>query len=159
VVEWIVPDHPTAGRFAADMSEARLRRTLGTGSRWLPSARLDRRWTATSLQTGRGACRTDRVAALEAVAPVHRKMGARRTQVFDQLDSAQLEALRRISERLLEHLVPVKGSTPEDLGLLRVAASGEARRPGSAGIFPGPPPGQFPSQTHPPCTASVHCGS
>ena len=52
-------------------------------------------------------------AALEAAAPVH--VEGVRTHFFDQLDAQQLEELRRISERVLEHLVAVKGWSPEEL--------------------------------------------
>ena len=75
----------------------------------------------------REACQTDRrgafavltdegFSALEAAAPVH--VEGVRTHLFDQLDVEQLEELRRISERVLEHLVAVKGSSPEELGRL-----------------------------------------
>ncbi|HLG67169.1 MAG TPA: MarR family transcriptional regulator [Acidimicrobiales bacterium] len=57
-------------------------------------------------------------AALAAAAPVH--VEGVRTHLFDQLDPAQLEELRRISEQMLEHLVAVKGSSSEDLGVLGV---------------------------------------
>ena len=55
-------------------------------------------------------------AALEAAAPIH--VEGVRTHLFDQLTPRQLEQLRVISERILEHLVSVKGASPEDLGLL-----------------------------------------
>jgi DNA-binding MarR family transcriptional regulator len=75
----------------------------------------------------REACETDRrgafavltdegFSALEAAAPVH--VEGVRTHFFDQLDAEQLEELRRISERVLEHLVAAKGSSPEELGRL-----------------------------------------
>jgi DNA-binding MarR family transcriptional regulator len=81
----------------------------------------------------REACETDRrgaiavltdegLSALEAAAPVHAE--GVRTHLFDQLDVEQLEDLRRISERVLEHLMAVKGSSPEELGLLRTFARG-----------------------------------
>jgi DNA-binding MarR family transcriptional regulator len=52
--------------------------------------------------------------AFEAAAPVHAE--GVRTHVFDQLDVGQLKELRRISERVLEHLVAVKGLSPEEQG-------------------------------------------
>jgi DNA-binding MarR family transcriptional regulator len=75
----------------------------------------------------REACQTDRrgafavltdegFSALEAAAPVH--VEGVRTHFFDQLDVAQLEELRRISERVLEHLVAVKELSIEELGRL-----------------------------------------
>jgi DNA-binding MarR family transcriptional regulator len=75
----------------------------------------------------REACQTDRrgafavltdegFSALEAAAPVH--VEGVRTHLFDQLDVEQLDELRRISERVLEHLVAVKGLSPEELGRL-----------------------------------------
>jgi len=75
----------------------------------------------------REACETDRrgafavltdegFARLERAAPVHVK--GVRTHVFDQLETKQLEELRRISERLLDHLMALKGSSPEKLGLV-----------------------------------------
>jgi hypothetical protein len=51
--------------------------------------------------------------ALEAAAPVH--VEGVRTHLFDQLD---VEELRRISERVLEHLVAVKELSLEELGRL-----------------------------------------
>jgi DNA-binding MarR family transcriptional regulator len=81
----------------------------------------------------REACQTDRrgafalltdegFAALEAAAPVH--LEGVRTHVFDQLDVEQLEELRRISERVLEHLMAVKRSTPEEPGPIGILAEG-----------------------------------
>ncbi len=55
-------------------------------------------------------------AALEAAAPLH--VESVRTHLFDQLDDAQLEALLAISERILDHLVSTRGSSPDELGLL-----------------------------------------
>ncbi|HEY1989207.1 MAG TPA: MarR family transcriptional regulator [Acidimicrobiales bacterium] len=60
--------------------------------------------------------------AIEAAAPVHAE--GVRTHLFDQLDAEQLEELRRISERVLEHLMAVKGSPPEQLGLRGIFAPG-----------------------------------
>jgi DNA-binding MarR family transcriptional regulator len=70
----------------------------------------------------REACETDRrgavavltdegFSALEAAAPVHAH--GVRTHFFDQLDAEQLEELRRIGERVLRHLVAVKGRPPK----------------------------------------------
>jgi DNA-binding MarR family transcriptional regulator len=81
----------------------------------------------------REACQTDRrgamavltddgFSALEAAAPVHAE--GVRTHLFDQLDVEQLEELRQISERVLEHLAAVKGSSPGELGRLRIFAPG-----------------------------------
>ena len=55
-------------------------------------------------------------AALEDAAPVH--VESVRMHLFDQLDEAQLGQLRAISERLLEHLVSVKGLSLDVLALL-----------------------------------------
>ncbi|MGA7420693.1 MAG: MarR family transcriptional regulator [Acidimicrobiales bacterium] len=79
----------------------------------------------------REACQTDRrgavavltdegFSAIEAAAPVHAE--GVRVHFFDQLDVEQLEELRRISEQVLEHLMAVKGSSPEELGLLGILA-------------------------------------
>ena len=38
-----------------------------------------------------------------------------RTHFFDQLDVEHLEELRRISERVLKHMVAVKGLSPRNL--------------------------------------------
>jgi DNA-binding MarR family transcriptional regulator len=76
---------------------------------------------------GRESCPSDRrgafavltdvgFAALEAAAPLH--VESVRTHLFDQLDDAQLEALRVISERILHHLVSIRGASPDELGLL-----------------------------------------
>jgi DNA-binding MarR family transcriptional regulator len=85
----------------------------------------------------REACQTDRrgavavltdegFTALEAAAPVHAE--GVRTHLFDQLDVEQLEELRRISERVLEHLVAVNGSSPEELELLGTFVRGPSGR-------------------------------
>ena len=55
-------------------------------------------------------------AALEAAAPIH--VESVRTHLFDQLDRRQLDELRTIGERILEHLVSIKGASPDELGLL-----------------------------------------
>jgi DNA-binding MarR family transcriptional regulator len=57
-------------------------------------------------------------AALEAAAPFH--VESVRSHLFDQLDVVQLDELRKISEQLLNHLVALHGSSPEDLGLLGI---------------------------------------
>jgi DNA-binding MarR family transcriptional regulator len=88
----------------------------------------------------REACESDRrgafvvltdegLAALEEAAPVH--VESVRTHLFDQLDPEQLDQLRAISERLLDHLVSVKGLCPDVvslLGILGNAPSGATRR-------------------------------
>jgi DNA-binding MarR family transcriptional regulator len=56
--------------------------------------------------------------ALESAAPIH--VEGVRTHLFDQLNVAQLDELRTIFEQLLNHLVALRGSSPEDLGLLGV---------------------------------------
>lgn len=56
--------------------------------------------------------------ALEAAAPVH--VDSVRTHLFDVLDAEQLDQLRAISERLLEHLMAVRGSSPDVEGLLGI---------------------------------------
>ncbi|MHB8438633.1 MAG: MarR family winged helix-turn-helix transcriptional regulator [Acidimicrobiales bacterium] len=48
-------------------------------------------------------------AALEAAAPVH--VESVRGHLFDVLDADELQQLRSIAERLLEHLIEVKGSS------------------------------------------------
>lgn len=71
----------------------------------------------------REACESDRrgafavltaegFAALEAAAPVH--VESVRSHLFDPLDPEQLRQLRAISERLLAHLVAVKGCRGDD---------------------------------------------
>lgn len=55
-------------------------------------------------------------AALESAAPVH--VESVRTHLFDQLDSAQLDELGTISERLLDHLLPLRGAAPLGESLL-----------------------------------------
>jgi DNA-binding MarR family transcriptional regulator len=62
--------------------------------------------------------------ALESAAPVH--VEGVRTHLFDQLDVSQLSELRRISEQLLDHLVALSGSSPEELGLLGVLGNCDA---------------------------------
>jgi DNA-binding MarR family transcriptional regulator len=55
-------------------------------------------------------------AALEAAAPLH--VESVRAHLFDQLDPDQLDALRAISEQILDHLLSIRGSSPRELGLL-----------------------------------------
>ena len=75
------------------------------------------RETCSSDRRGAFAVLTDAgFAALEAAAPIH--VESVRTHLFDQLDDRQLEQLRVISERILDHLVSVKGASPDELGLL-----------------------------------------
>ena len=49
-------------------------------------------------------------AALEAAAPLH--VESVRAHLFDQLDPDQLDALRAISEQILDHLLSIRGSSP-----------------------------------------------
>jgi DNA-binding MarR family transcriptional regulator len=81
----------------------------------------------------REACQTDRrgafavltdegFSAIEAAAPVHAE--GVRVHFFDQLDVEQVEQVRSISERVLEHLMAVKGSSPEGLELLGTSTRG-----------------------------------
>lgn len=56
--------------------------------------------------------------ALEDAAPVH--VEGVRTHLFDQLNGAQLDELRTISQQLLRHLVALNGSSQDDMGLLGV---------------------------------------
>jgi DNA-binding MarR family transcriptional regulator len=55
-------------------------------------------------------------AALEAAAPIH--VESVRQHLFDQLDRRQLDELRAIGERILQHLVSIKGASSDELGLL-----------------------------------------
>ncbi len=54
--------------------------------------------------------------ALDAAAPIH--VESVRRHLFDQLDQHQLDELRAIAERILDHLVSIRGSSPDQLGLL-----------------------------------------
>jgi DNA-binding MarR family transcriptional regulator len=54
--------------------------------------------------------------ALEAAAPVH--VESVRTHLFDVLGTEQTEELRSISETILEHLMAVRGTSPDVEGLL-----------------------------------------
>jgi DNA-binding MarR family transcriptional regulator len=68
------------------------------------------------------------LAALAAAAPVH--VESVRIHLFDQLDPQQLDQLRAISERLLEHLVAVNGTSSavrDLLGVLGDCPSGDIR--------------------------------
>ena len=76
-------------------------------------------------------------AALEAAAPIH--VESVRSHLFDQLDSDQMNELRVISERILDHLVSIRGTSLNELGLLGnlaqlcPAAGSEVRAPISTG--------------------------
>jgi DNA-binding MarR family transcriptional regulator len=87
----------------------------------------------------REACQTDRrgafailtdagFAAIEAAAPVHAE--GVRAHFFDQLDGEQIEEMGRISMRVLEHLMAVTGSSPEELGLFNTFAQGPSSQTG-----------------------------
>ena len=52
-----------------------------------------------------------------------------RAHFFDQLDMKQLEVLRRIGEQVLEHLMAVKRSSPEELELLNAFVQGSSFHP------------------------------
>jgi DNA-binding MarR family transcriptional regulator len=58
----------------------------------------------------------DGMRALEAAAPVH--VEGVRTHLFDVLGTKQVEELRAISERILEHLIAVRGTSPDVQDLL-----------------------------------------
>jgi len=72
-------------------------------------------------------------AALEAAAPIH--VEGVRTHLFDQLEADQLDALRAIGERILDHLVSIRGTSPDALGLL--GALGRYPSVADAGQAPG----------------------
>lgn len=94
-------------------SRSRLSHTIGR----LEHAGWVARETCPSDRRGAFAVLTeDGFAALQAAAPVH--VEGVRTHLFDQLDRSQLDELRMIGERILEHLVSIKGASPEELGLL-----------------------------------------
>jgi DNA-binding MarR family transcriptional regulator len=59
--------------------------------------------------------------ALEAAAPVH--VEGVRTHLFDVLTTRQIKELRAISERILEHLVELRGPSPGVEGLLGVLSN------------------------------------
>jgi DNA-binding MarR family transcriptional regulator len=78
----------------------------------------------------REACQTDRrgayavltdegLRALEAAAPVH--VAGVRTHFFDQLDVEQLEDVRRISARIVEHLTAVNEMAAEEGDVLGIS--------------------------------------
>jgi DNA-binding MarR family transcriptional regulator len=84
-------------------------------------------------------------AALEAAAPVH--VESVRAHLFDQLDPRQLHELRTICERILQHLVAIKGTSPDELGLLGdlgdCGLGGDGHITGPVGVTPpsdGPEP-------------------
>jgi DNA-binding MarR family transcriptional regulator len=54
--------------------------------------------------------------ALVAAAPIH--VESVRTHLFDQLDRHQLEELRSVSERILEHLITIQDRPPSESDLL-----------------------------------------
>jgi DNA-binding MarR family transcriptional regulator len=100
----------------ADRSQASRSRLSHTIAR-LEAAGWVERETCPSDRRGTFAVLTQAgFAALEAAAPVH--VESVRTHLFDQLDRRQLEELRAIGERILDHLVSIKGASPDDLGLL-----------------------------------------
>jgi len=113
----------------AEVPERRLRMSeladLSRSSRSRLSHSMDRLESLGWIR--REACETDRrgavavltaegLSALEAAAPVHAQ--GVRSHFFDQLDEDQLEALGRIGERIIEHLISVKESSPEELETL-----------------------------------------
>jgi DNA-binding MarR family transcriptional regulator len=73
---------------------------------------------------------TEGFAALDEAAPIH--VASVRSHLFDLLESEQLEQLRSISERLLEHLITLKSGSSDMLGVLGVL--GECRSRGSSPI-------------------------
>jgi DNA-binding MarR family transcriptional regulator len=100
----------------ADRSQASRSRLSHTIAR-LEAAGWVERETCPSDRRGTFAVLTDAgFAALEAAAPIH--VESVRTHLFDQLDGRQLDELRTIGERILEHLVSIRGTSPDDLGLL-----------------------------------------
>ena len=100
----------------ADRSQASRSRLSHTIAR-LEAAGWVERETCPSDRRGTFAVLTDAgFAALEAAAPIH--VESVRTHLFDQLDGRQLDELRTIGERILEHLVSIRGTSSDDLGLL-----------------------------------------
>jgi hypothetical protein len=77
--------------------------------------------------------------ALEAAAPVH--VESVRTHLFDVLGPRQVEELRAISERLLQHLIAVRGTSADVQDLL--GALGSCASEASAG---GPDGGPVPGR-------------
>ena len=63
----------------------------------------------------------DGFGALEAAAPVH--VESVRAHLFDVLDAEQLMQLRTISQRLLEHLIAVRGTSSDVQELLGALGS------------------------------------
>ena len=108
-----VPERRLRMSELADLSQSSRSRLSHSVAR-LESLGWIRREASQTDRRGAFAVLTDEgFAALEAAAPVH--VEGVRTHFFDQLDAQQLEELRRISERVLEHLVAVKGWSPEEL--------------------------------------------
>jgi DNA-binding MarR family transcriptional regulator len=100
----------------ADRSQASRSRLSHTIAR-LEEAGWVERETCPSDRRGTFAVLTDAgFAALEAAAPIH--VESVRTHLFDQLDRRQLDELRTIGERILDHLVSIRGTSPDELGLL-----------------------------------------
>ena len=110
------PDRRLRMSELADRSQSSRSRLSHTVSR-LEEAGWVVRETCPSDRRGAFAVLTDvGFAALEAAAPLH--VESVRAHLFDQLDPDQLEALRGISEQLLDHLLSIRGSSPDELGLL-----------------------------------------
>jgi DNA-binding MarR family transcriptional regulator len=100
----------------ADRSQSSRSRLSHTIAR-LESAGWVRREVCPSDRRGAFAVLTDAgFDALEAAAPIH--VESVRTHLFDQLDSRQLDELRAIGKRILDHLVSIRGVSPDELGLL-----------------------------------------
>jgi DNA-binding MarR family transcriptional regulator len=110
------PDRRLRMSDLADRSQSSRSRLSHTISR-LEDAGWVLRESCESDRRGAFAVLTDAgFAALEAAAPVH--VESVRTHLFDQLDGRQINELRAIGERILEHLVSIKGASPTELGLL-----------------------------------------
>jgi DNA-binding MarR family transcriptional regulator len=106
----------------ADLSQSSRSRLSHSMAR-LESLGWIRREASQTDRRGAFAVLTDEgFSAIEAAAPVHAE--GVRSHFFDQLDVEQLEELRRISERVLEHLVAINGSSPEELGLRGTSVQG-----------------------------------
>jgi DNA-binding MarR family transcriptional regulator len=100
----------------ADRSQSSRSRLSHTVTR-LESAGWVRREACPSDRRGAFAVMTEAgFAALEAAAPVH--VESVRSHLFDQLDARQLDELRAIGEKLLDHLVSMRGASADELGLL-----------------------------------------
>jgi DNA-binding MarR family transcriptional regulator len=89
----------------------------------------------------REGCQTDRrgayavltgagLRALEAAAPVH--VEGVRKHLFDVLSTEQMEELGAISERILEHLIEVRGASPSVEGLLGTLGTCQSAALGSS---------------------------